>query len=570
MRIDGSAWTGFLIRAGVPASGNVDRVRGNGAWKEFESMMSHLSLGKKMAACFLALLVLTLMLGVTAVTVVSQLSASLNRTANETTTKIGLINSLAKASSDMLAAQRGYVLFTYAKRVPNAETAQRLFGTASREYESSVISLRPLLQTGEARQLIGKMQSGLVSWQSAFAEVQRLAAAGDTDAAVNVTLDRGVPIHEAIKAESQRLEELQREILQQDRQNAIELESWGSWIVFAMIGLSLPLGVAIHFVVHRTSRELQQMAADLEGGAEQVASAARQVTGSSESLARGASEQAAALEQTSASSEEISATSQKNKENSNAAANLMDQSHEHFVVTDKLLEQTVEAMSQINDSSHKISKINKVIDEIAFQTNLLALNAAVEAARAGEAGMGFSVVAEEVRNLAQRSTQAARETSELIEESISRAREGKAKVDQVASAIRSITRDSEKARALVDHVSASSREQSQGIEEIARAVTQMQAVTQTAAAAAEEGAAAAHELDAHAETLWGVVERLKSMVGQSRGDCPGSRGSDAQSRELAPGPATPGTSGPDFSARESTCTTSAMSGEPAAETVGSF
>jgi methyl-accepting chemotaxis protein/methyl-accepting chemotaxis protein-1 (serine sensor receptor) len=533
-------------------------------------MMSQLTIGKKIAACFVVSLVLTLILGVTALTVVSQLSASLTKTVNQTTKKIELIGSLAKASSDMLAAQRGYVLFTYAKRAPNVEKAQRLFETASQKWESSISSLRPLLQTDEAQQLTGKMQTELVTWQSAFAEIQSLADAGDTEAAVNVTINRGVPIYEAVKAESQRLGELQREVLQQDRQNAIELESWSRWIVFAMMGLLLPLGVAIRFVVHGTSRDLRRMATELEEGAEQVASAAQQVTGSSESLAQGASEQAAALEQTSASSEEISAMSQKNKENSNAAAGLMDQSQERFDATDKLLEQTVEAMGQINDSSNRISKINKVIDEIAFQTNLLALNAAVEAARAGEAGMGFSVVAEEVRNLAQRSAHAARETSELIEESIARAREGKSKVDQVATAIRSITRDSEKARTLVDEVSVSSREQSRGIDEIARAVTQIQAVTQTSAAAAEESAAAAHELDAQAETLWGVVERLKSMVDQSEGGRPAGRGSGAESREPGRGRATVGAAGPGFTKPGSSRTTSVLDREPAGRETSPF
>ena len=533
-------------------------------------MMSQLTIGKKLTACFLAALVLALMLGVTALTVVSQLSASLDSTVNRTTKKIELIDSLAKASSDMLAAQRGIVLFTYAKRAPNVEKAQRLFETASQKWESSIISLRPLLQTGEGQKSIAKLQSELVSWRSSFAEIQRLAYAGDTEAAMNVTISRGVPIYEAVKAESQRLGELQREIFQQDRQNASELETWSRWIVLGMIGFLIPLGVAIRFVVRGTSRDLQRMASELEEGAEQLASAARQVTGSSESLAQGASEQAAALEQTSASSEEISAMSQKNKENSSSAADLMGQSRERFDSTGKLLAQTVEAMDQINDSSNKISKINKVIDEIAFQTNLLALNAAVEAARAGEAGMGFSVVAEEVRNLAQRSAQAARETSELIEESISRSREGKSKVDQVATAIRSITKDSEKARTLVDEVSVSSREQSRGIDEIARAVTQIQSVTQTAAAAAEESAAAAHELDAQAGTLWGVVERLKSMVGHSGGDRSAGRRVSAEARELPPGHAPLGPSGRGSSKTVSSRATPAMIGEPAGRVIGSF
>jgi methyl-accepting chemotaxis protein/methyl-accepting chemotaxis protein-1 (serine sensor receptor) len=170
------------------------------------------------------------------------------------------------------------------------------------------------------------------------------------------------------------------------------------------------------------------------------------------------------------------------------------------------------SMSEIGASSEKISKIIHVIDEIAFQTNILALNAAVESARAGEAGSGFAVVADEVRNLAQRSTQAARDTAALIEESITRSREGSAKLTGVTASIEAITEVTKKVRVLVDEVEASSKEQAQGIEQIAKAVSQMEQVTQKTAASAEESASASEELNAQSETLMDVVGHLESMV----------------------------------------------------------
>jgi methyl-accepting chemotaxis protein/methyl-accepting chemotaxis protein-1 (serine sensor receptor) len=179
----------------------------------------------------------------------------------------------------------------------------------------------------------------------------------------------------------------------------------------------------------------------------------------------------------------------------------------------------VASMNEINASSEKISKIIRVIDEIAFQTNILALNAAVEAARAGEAGLGFAVVAEEVRNLAQRSAQAAKDTAELIEESITKSNDGKTKLDLVAVGVRSITESAAKVKALVHEVKLGSEEQASGIEQVAKAIMEMEKVTQTTAANAEESASASEELSAQSETLEGIVGQLECMVHGRRASC---------------------------------------------------
>jgi len=172
-------------------------------------------------------------------------------------------------------------------------------------------------------------------------------------------------------------------------------------------------------------------------------------------------------------------------------------------------------MKQINDSSGKISKIIKVIDEIAFQTNILALNAAVEAARAGEAGMGFAVVADEVRNLAQRSAQAAKDTAALIEESIATSNEGSTQLQRVADVVGSITEAANKVKVLVDEVNIGSQEQAKGIEEIARALTEMDKVTQGTAASAEQSASASQEMSAQAQALSLIVDELRTIAGSS-------------------------------------------------------
>ena len=204
---------------------------------------------------------------------------------------------------------------------------------------------------------------------------------------------------------------------------------------------------------------------------------------------------------------------QKNSENASLAAGETEKADQLLKETNEKLGQMLESMKEINASSEKISRIIRVIDEIAFQTNILALNAAVEAARAGEAGMGFAVVADEVRNLAQRCAQAAKDTSDLIEESIVRSNEGKLRLDEVANCITRVFDNASRIRVLSSEVHMGSQEQARGIEQIARAVAQMQQVTQSTAASAEESASAGEEMTAQAQALQTAVARLRELVG---------------------------------------------------------
>jgi methyl-accepting chemotaxis protein len=344
-------------------------------------------------------------------------------------------------------------------------------------------------------------------------QVYRKAASGDLPGAVMLRRTRIVPINEAIEARAKQFDALQGTQIAQVTDHALSIVSASLWLVGVLLFVVAVVGVVEVQVVRRITRSLRQTITALSQGSERTASAASQISASSHSLAQGASEQAAALEETSASSEEINAMARSNTENSRKAADLVTQSGQKIVETNQLLEQMVAAMGKIKNSSGKISKIIKTIDEIAFQTNILALNAAVEAARAGEAGMGFAVVADEVRNLAQRCAQATGDTAALIEEAIANSNDGKAKVDQVAVAMRGITDESNQVKMLVDELSVGSQEQARGIEQIAKAIVQMQQVTHKSAAGAEEGASAAESLKAESVSVRNIVERLTAEVG---------------------------------------------------------
>ncbi|MFN7915308.1 MAG: methyl-accepting chemotaxis protein [Vicinamibacterales bacterium] len=283
-------------------------------------------------------------------------------------------------------------------------------------------------------------------------------------------------------------------------------------VSLAILGLALGL---VYAIARSISGPLARTTADLTEGARQVIATSEQVAAASQGLSQGATEQASSIEETSASMEEMASMTRKNAENTREASILVAEVHQRVHDSQDALGDMVQSMTAIQESSQKVSKIIKTIDEIAFQTNILALNAAVEAARAGEAGMGFAVVADEVRSLAQRSAQAAKDTADLIEESINRSRTGSTKVEVVATAITGITTAVNRVKGLVEEVAEASQQQAQGLDQVTQALNQMEKVTQTTAATAEESAATSEELHAQAEITMDAIQHLTSMVGGS-------------------------------------------------------
>ncbi len=282
-------------------------------------------------------------------------------------------------------------------------------------------------------------------------------------------------------------------------------------LIAAIAGVALAM--VLGFLIARgITQILTRITTGMSEGADQVASASGQVSSSSQSMAEGASEQAASIEETSSSMEEMASMTKRNAENAGNADGLMREANHVVTTANASMGQLTQSMAEISKASEQTSKIIKTIDEIAFQTNLLALNAAVEAARAGEAGAGFAVVADEVRNLAMRAAAAAKETAALIEGTVKKVNDGSTLVSSTNEAFKQVAESAGKVGTLVAEIAQASKEQSNGIDQVNLAITEMDKVVQQNAANAEESASAAEEMSAQAEQLKEYVDELVVLV----------------------------------------------------------
>lgn len=262
-------------------------------------------------------------------------------------------------------------------------------------------------------------------------------------------------------------------------------------------------------VVNQIFSQLSSVIFSIRSVAEQVDSSATLVANTSTALAQGATEQASSVEELSASMEEVTSKTTKNAQNAEKTNRLAGNIQSDADVGTDQMSEMLRSMEEINASSENIGKIIKVIEDIAFQTNILALNAAVEAARAGQYGKGFAVVAEEVKNLAAQSSQAAKETTELIETSIKKVEAGTKIAKETAGALEKITDGISQTGELVGAIATASNEQAATLEQINQGITQISQVVQSNAASSEEVAAASEELSAQAETLKKRVSAFK-------------------------------------------------------------
>ena len=382
------------------------------------------------------------------------------------------------------------------------------FETASKTVDALSITLAGRSDQAQAAALRQRFDE----WKTLHGQIVQLADAGRVADALETLNQKATPLFRSAEDSAQ---SIANQMFRATDDATLSLAgSRARTLTAVVIAVAFIVAVLAAVLVHGINRSLRGMSRELGEGGQLVVEASAQMSASAQSMSQGATEQAASLEETSASMEEIAAMTRTNADNSQQAAALMAEAARVLDQSNQSLTDMVGAMNSIKESSNRVSKIIKTIDEIAFQTNILALNAAVEAARAGEAGMGFAVVADEVRNLAQRSAQAARDTTSLIEGAIASSSDGSQRVAQAAESFAAITERVTAVKRLVDSVSVASGQQAHGIEQVLQGIRQMETVTQTTAATAEESAAASEQLSAQAGTTMQLVERLEAMVGR--------------------------------------------------------
>lgn len=387
------------------------------------------------------------------------------------------------------------------------------FGQLASEVENEIGALRKHSMSPQEAEQVARIGKEVRDWIAAYDDYLKKAAANDFDGAHEVATERIAPAIRNAGEAAARVVEAQKKSMGAAREEAstgIRMTRWLTALLF-VCGVAACGGVA--WLLQRLSATLRRSAVEMTEGAVSLQGTAEQISQASEAVADGASRQAQVLEETSSGAQEMRLATQRSLQGLDTTAASGRTVDQRIGEANRALDLALEAMQEMSRGAEKISRIIKTIDEIAFQTNLLALNAAVEAARAGEAGLGFAVVAEEVRTLARRCADASRETGSLVTESITATRHGRERLDGLASAVHHIASEMDRMLEGIENVRRNGQIQSGQIDRTASSLAEIARMTQQNAAASEESASAATELNTRAESLALAAQEIRDSIG---------------------------------------------------------
>jgi methyl-accepting chemotaxis protein/methyl-accepting chemotaxis protein-1 (serine sensor receptor) len=469
-----------------------------------------MTIGRRIAVAFGVILTLVAVSGVIAASSISILSGAVKQVAGQSLPAVYCSGRLIAQANEQRSSMAAHIA---ASNPDDKKQLAASIASLDRQIQSGLKEYATVGNTPEDRAITDQVGTAYARLAAAWEKVRPASDVGDTFGATDMWTKDGVPAADAVGKQLQALVDLNKSRSDRSASRALSAATWGGVAVWLALLIALGGGAVTALHVGRyVSSNLKRAVLELSRAAEQVAEAAGQVRSSSQQLAAKTSSDVASLQETSKSVSEIDAMTRNNADYSRQAASAMTHVGQSVSDANNHVGQMLDSMRQIGTSSEQISKINRVIDEIAFQTNILALNAAVEAARAGEAGLGFAVVADEVRSLAQRSAQAAKDTSGLIEESIRRSGEGAAKLDRVAGSVQEITQNASNVVSLIGRVSSATEEQARRMETVARAFAQMEAVSTNAAVSAEQAVAASRTLNKQVNSITEIAQRLREML----------------------------------------------------------